>query len=265
MKDAKKRDEQKKPTSTGHKVLTVIGIVLCVLLVPILIVNVTLLIKGVVNKDAVPSFGSYSPLIVLTDSMYPTIQSGDLILIKQIDPLQVREGDVISFFDPSSSSGTAVVTHRVLKQNVTEQDGFSAAFNPENEPGIETVNGKLIFRTQGDYNNTPDRDPIPAENLVGVWRGIRFAGLGKVALWLQSTPGLIVCVAVPILLLVGYDLIRRRRYEASKKQDTDALLKELEALRAAQSPGEQNPAEPSAEPSVEKVPAETSSPPVSDD
>ena len=34
------------------------------------------------------------------------------------------------------------------------------------------------------------------------------------------------------LLLVGYDFIRRHIYEKSKKEDTDALLAELEALRA---------------------------------
>ena len=45
--------------------------------------------------------------------------------------------------------------------------------------------------------------------------------------WLISLFSLVL----PILLLVGYDMIRRRQYEKANKQDTDALMKELEELR----------------------------------
>ena len=68
----------KEPTSKLHKTLTIVGIVLCVILVPMLIVNCTLIIKSFVNKDEVPNIGGLMPLIVLTDSMYPDIKSGDI-------------------------------------------------------------------------------------------------------------------------------------------------------------------------------------------
>lgn len=61
---------------------------------------------------------------------------------------------------------------------------------------------------------------------------MRIAGAGHIAMFMQSTAGLIICVVLPIILLVGYDIIRRRIYEKNNKQDTDALLAELEALRA---------------------------------
>ena len=56
---------------------------------------------------------------------------------------------------------------------------------------------------------------------------------------MQTTPGLIICVVCPILLLVGYDMIRRRLYEKSSKKDTDALMKELEELRRLKAEKEQ--------------------------
>ena len=62
---------------------------------------------------------------------------------------------------------------------------------------------------------------------------IRLPGAGSIALFMQSTPGLIVCVIVPIILLVGYDMIRRRLYEKSKGNDVETLMAELEALKAA--------------------------------
>ena len=56
--------------------------------------------------------------------------------------------------------------------------------------------------------------------------------MGSVAMFMQTTTGLIVCVVLPLILLVGYDIIRRRRFEKRNQQDTAALLAELEALKA---------------------------------
>lgn len=200
----------KKTSTAGHKILTVIGVILCVILVPILIMNLTLIAKSFMNKEDVPNVGGRFPLIVLTDSMYPEIESGDLIFCRTAEAGDIQKGDVIAFFDPAGN-GTTVVTHRVVE---VVQEGQS-----------------LSFRTKGDANNTEDRLLVPAENLVGIYRS-RIPGAGNVALFMQSTTGLIVCVVLPIVLLVGYDMIRRRAYEKNKKNDTDALLAELEMLRA---------------------------------
>ena len=196
----------------------IIGVVLCVILIPILLANVTMIVKGLINPNKVPSIGGYSPLIVLTDSMFPDIKSGDLIITKAADAKDVKVGDVISFFDPDGS-GTSVLTHRVVE--LVEEDG------------------KLFFRTKGDANNSEDPSLAPAENLIGLYQS-KINGAGNVAMFLQSTPGLIVCIGVPLVLLVGFELLRRRNYEKSKNDDTQALLKELEELRAKQAASESN-------------------------
>lgn len=201
----------KEKTSLIHKLLTILGTVLCMILTPILIVNCTLIIQSYTNKDAVPSFGSYLPMIVLTDSMYPEIESGDLIICRQIGAEEVQVGDVISFFDPAGN-GTSVVTHRVM-EITTDKDGG------------------LAWVTKGDANNVEDQLAVPAGKLVGIYTA-RIPGAGNVAMFMQTTQGLILCVICPILALVAYDIIRRRMYEKTKQADTDALLRELEALRA---------------------------------
>lgn len=200
----------KEKTSTAHKILTIIGIVLCIILVPILLINLTLIAKSYINKDEVPSIGGTFPLIVLTDSMLPVIESGDLIVCNTAKAEEIKVKDVISFFDPAGN-GTSIVTHRVVE--LVEKDG------------------ETLFRTRGDNNNTDDKELVAADDLVGVYK-FRIAGAGHVAMFMQSTAGLIVCVVLPIVLLVAYDIIRRRIYEKNNKQDTDALLAELEALRA---------------------------------
>lgn len=115
-------------------------------------------------------------------------------------------------------NGTSVVTHRVME--------------------IQNENGELSFITKGDNNNTEDQVPVSASDLIGVYQS-RIPGAGNVAMFMQTTPGLIVCVACPIVLLVGWDVLRRRKYEKAKQKDTDALLAELEALRAMQAEKQQ--------------------------
>ena len=207
----------KERTPTMHRILTVIGTVLCIILLPILIINCILIVKSFTSEE-VPNVAGTLPLIVLTDSMYPVIKSGDLIICHTVEPEEIQVGDVIAFFDPAGN-GTTIVTHRVLE--VTEQAGQTA------------------WRTKGDNNNTEDRLPVPADKLVAVYEDTRIPGAGKVALFMQTTPGLILCVICPMLLLVGYDMIRRRMYEKSNKKDTDALLQELEELRRLKAEKEQ--------------------------
>ena len=204
-------------TNGKNKVLTIIGAVLCVILLPVLLINITLIAKSYINEDEVPSVGGKFPMIVLTDSMYPVIESGDLIICNTAEADQIKVDDVISFYDPMGS-GTSVVTHRVLE--IVEKDG------------------KVSFRTKGDNNNAEDTALVPAENLIGIYQS-RIPKVGHVAMFMQTTPGLIICCVCPILLLVGYDVLRRRKLEKSQKQDTDALLKELEALRAMKAEQEQ--------------------------
>ena len=196
--------------TTKDKIMTTIGTILCIVLVPILVINCTLIVKSVTNKDEVPNIGGVFPLIVLTDSMYPAIESGDLIICKTIEGNEVQNNDVIAFFDPAGN-GSSIVTHRVIE--VISQDG------------------DLLFRTRGDNNNTEDKLFVPEENLVGIYQS-RIPGAGHIAMFMQSTNGLLLCVVLPIVLIVAYDMLRRNKYEKSKQKDTDALLKELEALRA---------------------------------
>lgn len=200
-----------KSSDKMHKALTIVGIVLCVILVPILIINCTLIIKSFINKDEVPSIGGTMPLIVLTDSMYPDIKSGDIIICKEIDAEDIEVGDVISFYDPAGN-GTSVVTHKVID--------------------IINDDGQLSFRTRGTNNNTDDRLPVPADKVIAEYTGVRIPAAGNIAIFMQSTAGLIICVIVPIVLFVGYDVIRRRRYEKNKGDDLESLKAELEALKA---------------------------------
>ncbi|MDO4477213.1 MAG: signal peptidase I [Clostridia bacterium] len=198
-----------------QQILTVVGIALCVILIPMLIINCTLLIKGWTNNNKVPSVFGYSPMIVLTDSMAgsnnDSFNGGDLIFIKTVEAEEVKKGDVISFFDPTGN-GSTITSHRVVD--------------------VINENGKISFKTKGDNNNTEDKLPVPSENLVGAYTGFRIAGAGNIAMFMQTPWGLIICVIVPIILLIAWDAVRRARYNKKRQEGEAALLAELEELRA---------------------------------
>lgn len=194
----------------ANTVFTIVGIVLCVVLIPILIVNCTLLVKSLIHKDKVPDFAGVTPLIVLSDSMLPDFASGDLIICTTIDAKDVALDDVISFYDPAGN-GTTVVTHKVVE--------------------IVTEDGELFFRTKGINNNTEDKILVPASSVIAKYSGICLAGMGDVAIFMQSTWGLIICIGVPVLLFIGYDIIRRKSYDKQRVSTIEALQAELDALR----------------------------------
>ena len=201
--------QETKKTDTKHRIFTIIGIVLCVLLAPILIINLILVIQGMVNPNEVPGIGGYKPMMVVTESMEDYIMAGDVIIVKEVDPTTLKVDDVITFFDPLGN-GTTTVTHRIID-----------VINDENG---------LWFQTQGDNNNVPDRELVEADAVVGIYVS-RIPLVAHIALFMQTVPGLIISIFVPLCAFIVYDLIRRRQYEKKKDQEREALLAEIEALR----------------------------------
>lgn len=135
-------------TKTSKKIGIVIGILLCVVSIPVIVFNLYFIIQGFVAPDKAPQMMGKVPLIVLTESMDPTIQGGDLIVCDSTDSSFIKNGDVVSYFDPSKSNSSVIVTHRVSE--------------------VTQSNGDLSFKTKGDANNTIDKVPVPASKIVGI-------------------------------------------------------------------------------------------------
>lgn len=204
---------KKEKKSAGHRILNILGIVLLALFTPVLAVNLYLIAESYIHPDDVPALFGVTPMIVVTDSMNPTIAAGDMIVDRKIPAEEICEGDIISFFDPLKAKNTSVITHRVTEVR-------------------KAADGSISFKTKGDGNNTADEVPVPAEKVVGVYKlTIPFAG--QLALFLRTGPGILFCIVIPAMLFIGYELIRRHLYEKQVK----ALLEEkgiaAEAVSAA--------------------------------
>lgn len=212
-----KSAEADKPEEKPEKpniVLSVLGIILCVVLVPILALNIVLIVQGFTQDASVmPNIAGKFPLMVQSGSMSPTIEVGDLIIVNAPEKGQTfGVDDVVTFWD--GAPGSALVTHRIVE--ITTDD-----------------DGKTAYRTKGDANSAQDGTLVYPEDIVGTYV-MRIPYLGDVAMFMQTIPGLIVCVILPLALFIVYDVIRRRKLSKSEQEETAALMEELERLRAEQ-------------------------------
>lgn len=194
--------------------LNVLGVVLCLLFIPIIILNVVMIVRSYTESDKIPSVFGYSPVIVLSGSMSPTFETGDMIMIKETDPETLQVGDVICYLEEE-----VAVTHRIIE--------------------IQNDNGNVYYITQGDANNTEDVTPVVASQIQGKYTGTHFAGLGDFAIFLQSTPGMLIFIGGPIALFVLWDVIRRaisgrktKKEDEGKRREMEQMEQELARLRA---------------------------------
>ena len=220
-KNDKKNTQPKKEVDVKHLIVNVVGIVLCVILLPILIFNCVLLVKGMLNEKEVPAIGKVIPLIVITESMEPDILGGDLIVVNKVDAQTLKEGDVIAFFDPAGN-GTSIVTHKIKEVIYNDGDGSIKEFKTY---GINNFSA--------DGSPEIDRVHVPVGDVVGIYNGFRIPYLGSVAMFMQTTVGLLVCIGIPLALFIAYEVIRRRKADKANQNDINALMAELEALKQA--------------------------------
>lgn len=229
-------EQTKNKQELRHKIFTIVGIALCVILLPMLIVNIIMIVNSYVNKDEAPSVGKYIPFIVQSGSMSGVIEGGDIIITTKIEPDDVKLEDIIAFYDPKGN-GVSVVTHRVIDIDETDKGlVFTTVGDVVMNENIEKYGSKEEIPVEVMNSIV---EIVPEEKVISKY-AFRIPVLGHVSLFMSTIPGFIVCVLVPLLLLVGYDVIRRKINDKANEQDTAALLAELEQLRAAKNVSETN-------------------------
>lgn len=169
----------------------------------------TLISVNTFNREDRNLFG-FKFFIVQTDSMAATdFDAGDIIICKAIDARELKEGDIITFVSQSSHNYNEIVTHKIRRVTTDGEGG-------------------IAFVTYGTTTNTDDE--ALATVIIGKYL-TNIPNLGHFFAFLKSTPGYILCILVPFMILIltqGLNCIRLfRRY---KKEQTDAMNAEREKL-----------------------------------
>ena len=72
---------------------TILGIVLCVIFIPIIVINLILILGSYIHPEVLPGVFGFKPAVVLSGSMEPANHPGDHILIREADNADLGDGD----------------------------------------------------------------------------------------------------------------------------------------------------------------------------
>lgn len=207
---------------------TVLGWALVVFAVGIMIF--TIISVNTFNQNDRNIFG-YKAFVVRTDSMAKTdFDAGDLILVREVDPTTLVEGDIISFISTNPDSYGETVTHKIRRKTVD-------------------ADGEAAFVTYGTTTDTDDETLVSYSFVVGKYQG-KIPKLGSFFMFLKEPQGYIMFIFIPFLALIVYQgintilLFRRYRREqieelerekariAAEREQAAKMMRELEELRA---------------------------------
>ena len=217
--------EQIPEQSKGKRIAnTIVNVVLVVAIVLAALCTYTSYVST--SGNGVPSIFGIRMLSIQTKSMYPTLNSGDMIFDSAVkDPSQLAIGDIITYW-------TVIDGERVLNTHRITQ--------------IYDGGGHLIFQTKGDNNTIEDSLTVHESEIVGQYNGAKIAGLGKVFDYLQTSTGFLIVVVVPVALFFIYHLIQffrvlfeyqnvknRIKYEQERGRTEDLIDEEKRKAEAA--------------------------------
>ena len=114
------------------------NILLKIIVILLVIILVYILYSKYIEKNKVTKICGYGFLVVLTGSMEPEINSGELVIIKEGE---YEVNDVITY-----EAENLLVTHRIIEKNI--------------------INGKIEYICKGDANNENDLK-IPENQIQG--------------------------------------------------------------------------------------------------
>lgn len=124
-------------------------------------------------------------LTVLSGSMAPTIDTGDVVVTEPLTPAAVEIGDIVTFRDPEGTE--KLYSHRVQS--------------------VDPAGGEVRFVTRGDANTSVERWQVPADGTVG--RVVyRVPKLGFAVAWIGTPMARGALMVLPALALCWLLLAR---------------------------------------------------------
>lgn len=200
----------KKALNIAKTIFVWLMVALSVFMMLFTIVSVTIFDRADRNL-----FG-YKTFIVLSDSMSKTdFNAGDIVFVKGVDASTLKEGDIISYASQNSHNFGETVTHKIRR----------LTSDAEGNPG---------FVTYGTTTDTDDETVVTYPYVLGKYTG-HLPKVGAFFQFLKTTPGYIVCILTPFLLLIllqGLNCIKLfRRYKQEQLDEMQAEREKIEAER----------------------------------
>ncbi|MDD6419224.1 MAG: signal peptidase I [Clostridium sp.] len=183
--------------SIFEKIKRIIHYIFTVIMYSVFIIMILVFLVIIINfidqknnlKKGIPKPALVSAYTIVSPSMVPNINVLDVIITTRVsDPSKIKVGDVITFNSTDYRSSGVTVTHRVKKVE-------------------KTSDGKYLFTTKGDANNTEDATRQPFSSIYGKVL-LRLPKLGYIQYILSTVLGWLLLIIVPTVLIIGADIIK---------------------------------------------------------
>lgn len=162
-----------------------INILIYIILIPILIYNISLIIQAIIKTSETPNFLGIKTYVIISGSMEPNLQIGDIVIVKKVVQNELKQGDIISY-----RQGQSVITHRIAE--------------------VIDKEGKVEYKTKGDNNNAEDSGIISYEMIEGkVIKHI--SQVGKIAIILQKKGTIIFIILILYIYILYSSSIKKKR------------------------------------------------------
>lgn len=148
----------------------------------------------------------YRLFVIVTGSMSPELDIGDVILVKDIDPNKIEKDDLITYYGMEGNYKDKVVTHKVTN--------------------ITTENNRLIFYTKGLKNVAVD-PAIYEEQIYGkvTYKFIVISLLSKI---IRNKIGFCLLILIPLIaIFIKESMNLKKQIKEDKKKSQEKALEEL--------------------------------------
>lgn len=183
--------------SIFEKIKRIIHYIFTVIMYSVFLIMILVFLVIIINfidqknnlKKGIPKPALVSAYTIVSPSMVPNINVLDVIITTRVsDPSKIKVGDVITFNSTDYRSSGVTVTHRVKKVE-------------------KTSDGKYLFTTKGDANNTEDATRQPFSSIYGKVL-LRLPKLGYIQYILSTVLGWLLLIIIPTVLIIGADIIK---------------------------------------------------------
>ena len=139
---------------------SVLSNILYIIIIPIILYDVILIIKTIINPSVTPDFLGIKTFSIVSGSMKPTINIDDIIIVKECGMEELEINDIITF-----NVDNELITHRIIN--------------------TEYIDNNLIYTTKGDNNEVTDIKKITYNQIEGKYVG-KIPKLGKLLNFIKN-------------------------------------------------------------------------------
>ncbi len=144
-----------------------------------------------IGSGKTPDVFGYQFYVVVSESMSPTLEVGDVLISKKVENLtehsayELKEGDIVTYVAPSHAKIPGmIITHRIVEGiHFDENYGY-------------------VVTTKGDRTGAVEDPPTPISSITAV--GVKKSPFLTAVYGFFTKPiGLILLIAIPLVLLLG--------------------------------------------------------------